>query len=252
MSLTPQEVLTLQTERLWRLGEIRMSTNYPNPQEMIAGHTVSRLEEESDRNSSAESDRFVTAAMAETHDAVQQLQEENELLQANKAAVAAVESEIDNFLLASGKSKRFVAAHDPQTKLRQAIEMTSPKQALDTVTVLVMDPFLKQDLQLNEGFKPVNLLLGAYVDEVYTLLRTVMKAESLFRCNDTGEDPQAWENKDIVWKYQLIAKDDSSVLQPGSIKLETDDDWKRLRRCIVGTGTKASKALQAVLTCVCR
>ena len=249
-AITPQEALTLQTERLWRLGEIGLSTRFPDPEDIIASHRVPRVEDEESEILATEADWPITTAMSKTHNALRQLQKDDKVLRDNKQAVATLESDVDAILLAGGKSKRFVAAQDLRAKLRHAIEMKSPHQASDTVTVLIVDPSVEPDPQMKSGFKQVNLPLGASLDEVYKLLRSVMKAESLLRCNETGESPQVWDDPGIVWKYQLMANDNSKLLQAASIKLEIDSDWKRLCLCIAGRGTQGSKPPKAVLTCV--
>ena len=244
-----KEVLRIQIEKLWRLGELGFSTNFSDVEEVMANHSPEMDFNEGSNNLNLENESDVAAAMRSIHNALCQLQQGERLIKDNKFIISEVEAAINEVLLSLGKSKRWIGAQNLRIKILKIIEIKTPQSVPNFVTVFVVDPLADSSKDMNQALKQVNLPHNATLYQIHELLRQVMKGESLIRCNDTGEDPQLWDRAKIVWKYQLMAKDRSKLLNQNSIELETDSDLKGMYRTL-GNAAQGSKPPDAVLTCV--
>ena len=247
--LKPQEVLRIQLEKLWRIGELGYTTNFSTFEEIVTNYSsATELDEDSSRRG-PENEDDVIAAMHSIHHALSQLQQDERLLRDNKPIVSEVESAVDRILSSLGKSDRWIGGQNFRTKLKQIIEMRTPQPPPNFVTVFMVDPLTNPDTNIDQTLKQINIPLSATLYQVHKLLRQVVKGDSLSRCNETGEDPRIWDRAEVVWKYQLMAKDRSKLLNQTSIKLETDSDLKRMYRTIRNV-SQGSNSPDAVLTCV--
>ena len=231
--LTTADIVAIQKERAFRLGELGFQINFPEFQEVVNAQHASKATngQPVDSGLLAQDDHAVNAAIQKTCNALIQLQKYEKLLKENKPLVENAESEIDAILLAAGKSKRYLAEQDLRKKVNEAIKLRSPIPAPNYFTVFISDPSVGIGIK-EDDMLAVNLPLQTSLDEVYMLLNYIVRAEVLARCNTTGEDPQAVANDEVVWKYELLSKDLSTTLENKPAMLKAARDLERMKRAV--------------------
>ena len=231
--LTTANIVAIQKERAFRLGEAGFTTNFPDFDEIANAYRLSNTTEgQSIPNIIFSQDNnAVEGAMQSTRDSIHQLNRNEKLLKNNRPLVEQTEAEIDSILLKAGRSKRYVAGQDLRKKITEAVELKNPKPARNYFTVYISDPSTGIGIE-KDRLLAVNLPLRESLDEVYKLLKDIVRAEVIARFDTTGEDPAAVAHNQVVWKYQLLSKDFSKTLRDKSALLETDSDLGRLRKAV--------------------
>ena len=156
-------------------------------------------------------------------------------MDANPDVVARTEADVEGKLRAAGRTERDLEGRCLREKIVELLELRNPALKANWVAVWVA-------LGPVDG---VRLPVEAVLVDVYKLLKEVVKGRMalLGDCvRSQGEQGQG------VWKYQLLASDLTSVIQKSSTRLETNEDWERLR-LILGSEIAPVAVLTQVRHC---
>ncbi len=237
-SITSRDIVEFHKEQAFRLGQLGFTTNFPDPSEIFRPRPINP--ELSPFDEPASDEEVVKNAALSTHNSLIQLQQQGRLIAANTPLVAEASHEIDRKLLDAGKSKRYVAAQPLRQKVMDAIEIGTPSPKPNFVTVFINTPWtVKKDDMLQ-----VNLPLKATIDEAVQLLGDIMRAESMAHQGFIGE-VAGCDDVNAGWKYQLVSRNPTQVINEASVRLETEIDYREMMQQITKTKGKTPIAVLA-------
>ena len=233
--LTKRDIVKWKQEEAFFLGELGLTTNFPDPSDIFKPFTIDQSFE---REPSADDGAALVAAMEETHNSIIQLHQRKILMDEAGPLLASTEMDINQKLLGAGVPEHELQFKNLRQKIVQLAELKAPPPKANFAAVLVNVASTTEGRSHN---LEVNLPLEASLTEVYALLDEVVKAL-------LSERGLSYERGD-AWKYQLVDQSQSKLLMDNSLPLMTDLDYKRMLRQVSRDGDK--KAAIAVLTQVC-
>lgn len=233
--LTARDIIGFQADQAFRLGEVGFTTNFPKPEDIFKPHTLNTPIEDDTNNDAA-----VVTAMQATHNTLRQLHQRQVLMETNKSLLAHTETEVDRRILAAGKSKRYVAAQSLRKKVVDLMELKEPKLEPNFVTVWVK----LDSMKVVKDMIQVNLPITVSIAEVFHLLDDIVESELANAGGKTVDNDAAPREKPGHWRYQLIGRNLSMVVNNASIRLETTGDYRRMI-AVVTSGDRAPIAALA-------
>lgn len=236
-SPTVQDIISLHKDRAMRLGELALTTHFPRPQDIFRPlNNGDATGITSTGEDPADDEHAIAAAMQATHEDIVRLDSQERFMKkpANEGLMQRTEAEINQRLLAKGKSKRYVGGQGLHQKVISLIEMSTPEERPNFVTVKVNVGQFKAFRDM----RWINLPLNASIAEVYQLLYHVTLDEG--SCSSAKE---RLELKRAVWKYQLLLPNPFRTMSKASIPLETGSDYRRMLQQITKDGKKSPTAV---------
>lgn len=242
-SPTVQDFIEWHEEQAFRLGELGFTMgSYRDEDFFKQWADVSDLQEAFSRENCAQE------AMEQLHEEAIRLQQRMIIMRGNPNLLAQTEIEVQRRLLQAGKSEPNIERYvKSKVSLRQKIvilnkleHQTEPREP-DGVTAWV---YLGADLE-RKIF--VNLPIKASLSEVCRLLEGIKKTEMPF----LGYPPTGTQSVDAVseWKYHLIDKNKSALVNKDPVRLLTDADYRKMIAQIT-RNRQDIKAPVAVMTLV--
>lgn len=233
-SLNMRDVILWQQEQAQRLGELGLTTNFPDPADIFKPFTINDSPEAEPQ---ADDRAALVATNQETHRAIMQVRQRKILMDQAGPLLASTEANVDQKLLAAGVPKQELLNKSLRQKVVQLVELKNPPPKANFVAVSVI-------VGSNSGGShtlDVNLPLKADVAEVHALLDEVVKA--MLSAKGLSYEQGG------TWKYQLIDQNRSQVLMDKSLPLKTDLDYETMLQQV--SEGDDGKAPMAVLTQVC-
>lgn len=233
-TLDMQDIISWHYEQAQRLGEVGLTTNFPDPSDFFKSSTTSPSP---DPELPAEDGAAIVAAMQDTHKAIIQVQQRKVLMDAAGPLVASTEKHVNQKLLAAGVPEQELPGKSLRQKIVQLVELEEPPPKANFASVLV---HVNSTTKGQSHMLEVNLPLKACVAEVYALLDEVvigLLSEKGFSYERGG-----------AWKYQLLDQN-QQLLMTKSLPLETDLDYTMMLEQVLSSGD--GKAPVPVLTQVC-
>ena len=233
--LDMRDVILWQQEQAQRLGEVGLTTNFPDPADIFRPFTINPS---SEPEPPAEDRAAVVGSMQETHRAIMQVRQRKILMDQAGPLLASTEKNVDQKLLAAGVPEQELPHKSLRQKIVQLVEFKEPPPKANFVAVSVV---VSSNTEGRSHVLEVNLPLKADVAEVHALLDEVVKAllSEKGLCYERGG----------AWIYQLVDHSHSQVLMDKSLPLETDLDYKTMLQQVSKVGD--GKVPIAVLTQVC-
>lgn len=212
--LEMRDVVLWQQEQAQRLGEIGLTTNFPEPSDIFKPFTIYPS---SELEPPAEDHAALDATMQEAHKAIMQVQQRKILMDQAGPLLASTETDVNQKLLAEGIPEQELQDKSLRQKIVQLVELKEPPPKANFVAVSVV---VASKTEEGSHMLDLNLPLKADVTEVHALLDEVVKA-LLFQKGLSYEQGG-------TWKYQLIDQSRSQVLMNKSLPLETDLDYETM------------------------
>ena len=234
-SLNMRDVILWQQEQAQRLGEVGLTTNFPDPADIFKPFIINTS---SEPEPVAEDRAALVATNQETHRAIMQVRQRKILMDQAGPLLASTEANVDRRLLAAGVPKQDLPNKSLRQKIVQLVELKEPPPKANFVEVSV---FVGSTTEEKSHVLDVNLPLKADVAEVHALLDEVVKALLLAK--------GLFYEQGGKWKYQLIDQNRSQVLMDKSLPLETDLDYGTMLKQV--SAVDDGKAPMAMLTQVC-
>lgn len=233
--LNMRDIILWQQEQAQRLGEVGLTTNFPDPAEIFKPFTINTS---SEPEPVAEDDATLVAINQETHRAIMQVRQCKILMDQAGPLLASTEANVTQRLLAAGVPKQDLPDKSLRQKIVQLVELNKPPPKANFVAVSVI---VGSNTEGESHMLDVNLPLKADVAEVHVLLDEAVKA--LLSAKGFSYEQGG------TWKYQLIDQNRSQVLMDKSLPLETDLDYKMMLQQVLKSDD--GKVPMAVLTQVC-
>ncbi len=235
--LTMHDVIQWQLEQAQRLGEMGLSTNFPDPSDIFKPFTIDVSGDElltEDRGS-------LRATMLETHKAIIQVHQRKIIMDGAGPLLAKTEDYVDKRLLAAGVPKQDFQNKSLRQKIVQLAELQKPPPKENFAAILVAVP--SAAAKGGSHILEVNLPLKASVEEIYELLDEVVEAL-------LSEKGLLYERAlGGTWKYQLMDQSRSRLLLEKSLPLKSNLDYDMMLQQV--SGVDDAKPPVAVLTQVC-
>ena len=233
--LEMRDVVLWQLEEAQRLGEVGLTTNFPDPSEIFKPFPI---DPSSELEPQAEDHASLNATMQENHKEIMQAEQRKILMDQAGPLLESTETDVNQMLLAEGIPEQELQDKSLRQKIVQLVELKEPPPEANFVAVSV---FVASETEGVNHMLGVKLPLKADVAEVYALLDEVVKA--LLLAKGFSYEPGG------TWKYQLIDQSRSQVLMDKSMPLETDLDYKTMLQQV--SKVDEGKAPKLVLTQVC-
>lgn len=233
--LEMRDIVLWQYEEAQQLGEVGLTTNFPEPSDIFTPFTI---DPSSEVEPPAEDRAALEATMQETHKAIMLVQQRKILMEKAGPLLERTETDVNQKLLAEGINEQELQDKSLRQKIVQLVELKEPPPKANFVAVLVA---VASETEGGSIMLDLNLPLKADVAEVHALLDEVVKA-MLFQKGFSYEQGGNW-------KYQLIDQSRSQVLMNRSLPLETDLDYTTMLQQV--SEVDGGKAPMPVLTQVC-
>ncbi len=232
--LTMRDVILWQQEQAQRLGELGLTTNFPDPSDIFKPFNI---DPSSEHELPAEDRGAIVAAMRETHNAIMQVRQRKIIMDQAGPLLAKTEMNVNQKLLAAGVPEHELSNKNLRQKIVQLVELKEPPPKKNFVAILVD---IASTTKGRSHTLRANLPLKASVSEVYALLDEVVKTllSEKGLCYERGG----------AWKYQLVDQSHTKLLMDKSLPLETDHHYAQMLRQV--TRLSDGKAVP-VLTQVC-
>lgn len=234
-SPTVQDFIEWHEEQAFRLGELGFTMGTYRAENFFKQWSdVTDLQQAFSRENCAQE------AMEQLHEEATRLQQRMIIMRSNPSLLAQTEIEVQRRLLQAGKSDPNMELHvNSKALLRRKIvtlyklqHRTEPREADGVTAWLYLGANLERKIA-------VNLPIKASLSEACRLLESIKKMEmSLLGYPPTGTQSVDAESG---WKYHLIDKNTSTLVNKDPVRLLTDADYRKM----IGQITKKQKDIEA-------